>query len=284
MTTRFAGDPTRRRLAHALHGAPLIGIDLGPLTAEDSHRLAAISSTMPAGARRRAASSAPRAIRSFCCSCCSTPARRRRPACRARSRRSSTPAWTARRRRQGRPAGRRRARPALHDRGAAPSPRPRRLRLRALLVENFLVRADGGEFMFCHALIRDGAYASLLHKRRRALHARAAEWFASRDRVLAAEHFDRAEDPRAAAAYLDASARWPSSSATARRSRLVERGLALAVGAGDALRAADGARPAARRARPVRRRHRGGARGARGGGERRRAGPGADRAWPPGCA
>ena len=37
-----------------------------------------------------------------------------------------------------------------------------------LLVENFLVRADGSEFMFCHALIRDGAYESLLHKRRRA--------------------------------------------------------------------------------------------------------------------
>ena len=88
-----------------------------------------------------------------------------------------------------------------------------------LLVENFLIRADSGEFMFCHALIRDGAYASLLHKRRRALHARAAEWFASRDGVLAAEHFDRADDPRAAAAYLDAGPASPSSSATARHWR-----------------------------------------------------------------
>ena len=52
-----------------------------------------------------------------------------------------------------------------------------------LLVENFLVRPDGSEFMFCHALIRDGAYESLLHKRRRVLHGRAAEWFESRDLV-----------------------------------------------------------------------------------------------------
>ena len=98
-----------------------------------------------------------------------------------------------------------------------------------LLVENFLVRADGGEFMFCHALIRDGAYASLLHKRRRALHARAAEWFASRDGVLAAEHFDRADDPRAAAAYLDASLTLAEQFRHAAALALVERGLALAV-------------------------------------------------------
>ena len=62
-----------------------------------------------------------------------------------------------------------------------------------------------GEFMFCHALIRDGAYASLLHERRRILHARAAEWMVGRDLVLAAEHFDLAEDARAAGAYLAAS-------------------------------------------------------------------------------
>jgi tetratricopeptide (TPR) repeat protein len=98
-----------------------------------------------------------------------------------------------------------------------------------LLVENFLVRTDGGELMFCHALIRDGAYASLLHKRRRALHARAAEWFSSRDLVLAAEHFDRADDPRAAAAYLGASAALAEQFRHGAALTLVERGLALAV-------------------------------------------------------
>jgi len=70
-----------------------------------------------------------------------------------------------------------------------------------------LVRADDADarrFGFVHALIRDGAYASLLHSHRRALHLRAAEWYAERDAPLYAEHLDRAEDPRAAEAYLAA--------------------------------------------------------------------------------
>ncbi|MFO1303339.1 MAG: adenylate/guanylate cyclase domain-containing protein [Burkholderiales bacterium] len=70
-----------------------------------------------------------------------------------------------------------------------------------------LVRADDADarkFTFAHALIRDGAYASLLHSRRRALHARAATWYAERDPGLHAKHLDLAEDPRAAAAYLAA--------------------------------------------------------------------------------
>ena len=98
-----------------------------------------------------------------------------------------------------------------------------------LLVEHFLVRADGSELMFCHALIRDGAYASLLHKRRRILHARAAEWFASRDPVLAAEHFDRAEDARAAGAYLAAGETVALQFRHQAALALVERGLALAA-------------------------------------------------------
>jgi hypothetical protein len=72
--------------------------------------------------------------------------------------------------------------------------------------------------MFCHALIRDGAYESLLHKRRRLLHGRAAEWFESRDLALAAEHFDRAEDPRAARPTWRRATPSRRSSATRRRS------------------------------------------------------------------
>ena len=75
----------------------------------------------------------------------------------------------------------------------------------SVLVEQFLVRRHGSQFQFCHALIRDGAYASLLHSRQRRLHARAAEWFEVHDVALAAEHFERAGDPRATAAYLAAS-------------------------------------------------------------------------------
>ena len=58
--------------------------------------------------------------------------------------------------------------------------------------------------MFTHALIRDGAYASLLHSSRRELHRVAASWYENRDPTLRAERLDRAEDPRAAEAYLDA--------------------------------------------------------------------------------
>ena len=63
---------------------------------------------------------------------------------------------------------------------------------------------DGGHWMFGHALIRDGAYASLLLTARRALHLRAADWYTERDATLHAEHLDRAGDPRAAGAYLRA--------------------------------------------------------------------------------
>ena len=77
----------------------------------------------------------------------------------------------------------------------------------ATLVARDLVRresGDGARWMFGHALIRDGAYASLLHSARRTLHMRAADWFAERDATLCAEHLDRADDPRAAGAYLRA--------------------------------------------------------------------------------
>jgi class 3 adenylate cyclase/tetratricopeptide (TPR) repeat protein len=62
----------------------------------------------------------------------------------------------------------------------------------------------GHELVFSHALIRDAAYASLLHSARRELHARAAAWYAGRDPVLRAEHLERAEDPEAPQAFLDA--------------------------------------------------------------------------------
>lgn len=63
---------------------------------------------------------------------------------------------------------------------------------------------EPGVFVFSHALIRDGAYASLLHSARRELHRAAAAWFAERDVVLHARHLDRAEYPGAAEAYLAA--------------------------------------------------------------------------------
>ncbi|MBI5108190.1 MAG: AAA family ATPase [Rhodocyclales bacterium] len=96
------------------------------------------------------------------------------------------------------------------------------------LVARQLLRPAGADWLFSHALIRDGAYESLLKSRRRELHARAAEWFAARDPGLCAEHYELAGDIRAAGAYLAAS------NAEAQRYRyeravvLAERGLALA--------------------------------------------------------
>ena len=64
---------------------------------------------------------------------------------------------------------------------------------------------SGGDLMFSHALIRDAAYASLLHSARRTLHRRAAQWYADRDLALRAEHLQRAEDDAAPQAFLEAS-------------------------------------------------------------------------------
>jgi len=75
------------------------------------------------------------------------------------------------------------------------------------LISRLLVRpqlASEDVFLFAHALIRDAIYDTLLRSRRRELHQRAAEWYADRDPVLHAEHLDRAEDPKAAQAYLAA--------------------------------------------------------------------------------
>lgn len=96
-----------------------------------------------------------------------------------------------------------------------------------------LLRADGADGMFAHALVRDGAYASLPRARRRALHAQAASWFASRDPVLHAEQLEGAEDPAAASAWLLAAR---TESAAQRHQRAVvfaSRGLALASAAAD---------------------------------------------------
>lgn len=72
------------------------------------------------------------------------------------------------------------------------------------LVEAGLLRPADGAAHFVHALIRDGTYASLLNKRRRELHQRAADWFAGRDAGLHAEHLALADSPLAAAAFGDA--------------------------------------------------------------------------------
>ena len=61
--------------------------------------------------------------------------------------------------------------------------------------------ADG--YRFDHALVREGAYASLLRERRRPLHRRAAQLFRDSDPVLWASHLVASEDTAAAAACIE---------------------------------------------------------------------------------
>jgi class 3 adenylate cyclase/tetratricopeptide (TPR) repeat protein len=228
MTTRFAGDPTAAAWRTALHGAPLIGIDLGPLGAEDSMRLALAASAMsPAlvascveraegnplfllqlllNADETVQANLPGSIQAL------VHARMDRLAAADKAALQAAAVL-----------GQRFAEDTLRHLIENPAYDCR------LLVEQFLVRADGPEFLFCHALIRDGAYASLLHSRRRRLHARAAEWFEASDPVLAAEHFDRGEHPRAAMAYLAASEAVSAQFRYQTALALAERGLALAA-------------------------------------------------------
>ena len=228
MTTRFAGDPTAGAWRTMLHGAPLLGIDLAPLRADEALRLALQTSAMsPAlaqscveraegnplfllqlllNAGEAAQSSLPGSIQALV----HTRMDRLAPAHKFALQSAAV-------------LGQRYTVEALRHLIDDPVYDCR------LLEEHFLVRADGSEFMFCHALIRDGAYASLLHKRRRALHARAAGWFASRDLILAAEHFDRAEDSRAPGAYLAASEALSAQFHHQAALTLVERGLAIAA-------------------------------------------------------
>ena len=72
------------------------------------------------------------------------------------------------------------------------------------LMERHLVRPEGGFYLFAHALIQEGAYASLLKAQRAELHLRAAAWYRDRDTELYAVHLDQAGDREAADAYLAA--------------------------------------------------------------------------------
>ncbi|HEY6645179.1 BTAD domain-containing putative transcriptional regulator [Povalibacter sp.] len=71
------------------------------------------------------------------------------------------------------------------------------------LIQTALLREDD-DFEFTHALFRDAIYESTLRSRRRELHRRAADWFATHDLALCADHLAAAEDPDAATAYLTA--------------------------------------------------------------------------------
>lgn len=101
------------------------------------------------------------------------------------------------------------------------------------LARRHLVRPDGPEVAFAHALIRDGVYASLTHDRRAQLHRAAAALFADRDPAVQAEHLERAGDGGAPAAYLRAARSEAALLHMTLALALAERGLAIARASSD---------------------------------------------------
>jgi tetratricopeptide (TPR) repeat protein len=94
-----------------------------------------------------------------------------------------------------------------------------------------LLRVDGAHGVFAHALVRDGAYASLPRARRRELHAKAARWHDGRDTVLHAEHLESADDAGAAQAWLQAARTEANAHRHERAREFARRGLALSADA-----------------------------------------------------
>ena len=97
------------------------------------------------------------------------------------------------------------------------------------LVRHQLVREQDADYLFVHALVRDGVYGSLLRTRRNMLHLAAADWFAESDLPLRAEHLERAEHPDAADAYWAAAQEQVGALRLEHARRLAERGVALAA-------------------------------------------------------
>jgi class 3 adenylate cyclase/tetratricopeptide (TPR) repeat protein len=226
LTTRYAGDPTVGTWRSALHGLPLTSMDLQPLGRDDALRLAAgaasISDALLRSCVERAegnplfleqlllnagddgANHLPGSIQAL------IQARMDRLGSTDKAALQAAAVWGQRV-------------PLTVVRHLVGDPH---YDARAL-VEQFLVRLHGDELQFSHALIRDGAYGAMLHARRRQLHRSAAEWVLERDVALAAEHFERAEDARAAAAYLQASEQQSRQHRTTEALALVDRALAL---------------------------------------------------------
>jgi hypothetical protein len=102
------------------------------------------------------------------------------------------------------------------------------------LVEHLLVRPEGDELVFLHALIRDGIYAALLQAGAQALHAAAAAWYRDRDPIVHAEHLERACDPAAANAYAAAARSEGRASRPQAALALARRGTACARSQSDA--------------------------------------------------
>jgi len=96
------------------------------------------------------------------------------------------------------------------------------------LIEHHLLRPEGPYYLFAHALIQEGAYASLLKAQRAGLHRQAAAWYRGRDAVLHAVHLDQAGDPATADAYLAAGRERLAAFRPERALELARRGVEIA--------------------------------------------------------
>ena len=106
------------------------------------------------------------------------------------------------------------------------------------LVAHYLVRPDGDHLLFAHALIQEGVYSSLLRAKKQELHLRASQWFTDRDSTLRAQHLDRAGDPSAVRAYIEASGAQARAYHFERALALAKRALAIATDTTDRFAAA----------------------------------------------
>ncbi|RZL85953.1 MAG: adenylate/guanylate cyclase domain-containing protein [Variovorax sp.] len=97
------------------------------------------------------------------------------------------------------------------------------------LIAADMIRADGKDYLFAHALIQEAVYSSTLKSTRRELHRRCAQLFAEDEPVLRAEHLDKAESPDAAEAYLGAARKEADRFRPNAALRLADRGAELAL-------------------------------------------------------
>jgi class 3 adenylate cyclase/tetratricopeptide (TPR) repeat protein len=231
VTTRIEGDPLDKSWRAGIGGTPLTTVDLGPLPAEDARQLCVAEGADPAAvaplieraggnplfleqllrhAGEGDASKVPGTIQSLV----QATVDQLSPADRSAIQAAAV-------------IGQRVDLELLGHLTGRPGP------VGARLVDQGLLRPQGQEMLFGHALIRDAVYQSLLTTTRTALHRRAAQWLEQRDNLRRAEHLALAEAPEAAAAFLAAANESIERYHLETALSLLDRGLALARTAGD---------------------------------------------------
>ena len=232
MTSRFEGDPIDRAWRSASHGTPLLTLDIGPLTDAEARRLAGAmvqSSERFATQCIERAEGNPLFLEQLLRNALEAEGSGMPPTIQSLvlARMDRLPARDKLALQAASVIGKRFSLDALRfvldDAGYGCE----------TLLATDLVRPESADFLFAHALIQEGVYASLLHARKRALHERAAGWYAAREPALHAEHLDRAQRPaEAAQAYLQAAQGEAQRYRYDEALRLAQRGAALSAESG----------------------------------------------------